>query len=323
MTKISSAKRCNHACKPSDGEPPPTPDISLAIATAGIAKDGSPFYPNLPPTPPAATRDPAYIEISNWEPGTKIQIINLSRNPAAKFSNASDVVTLQTTGRDVEGRIASAWINDATMKKTGLNAGSEFLLRVVDEDGNASSAVSGRLEGRSYGQMGRIQEGDVLVPGSSVRLLDGEAKYASRLLKHISDTTAPETKLFARRARLVGDGEGVRLSAPGALEPQCSVMVTNARTGDVFSGTVGADQGLELSLGMVASGDSLFVRITDASGVAADPIELRYSKKCKDGRASTLGILSSRLEGVLDGELKPARAGRSLKRVAKRAGAQA
>lgn len=96
---------CSKECG-GTGKAPPTPQIRVSIATEGVAKDGSQFQPNSPPSPPAGPRpDPGYIEIGNWEPGTTFQVINLGANPEASFDNPKDIIALSPTGRDVDARI--------------------------------------------------------------------------------------------------------------------------------------------------------------------------------------------------------------------------
>lgn len=290
---------CSKECG-GTGKAPPTPQIRVSIATEGVAKDGSQFQPNSPPSPPAGPRpDPGYIEIGNWEPGTTFQVINLGANPEASFDNPKDIIALSPTGRDVDARIASIWIDDKEMEKHGLKSGHPYRIRAIDPDGMVSENVLSRLEGTRYqaGTAGQIYEDQAWKPGSRISLLDGENLRDGFLLKHIADTSAPEVKAFRKEAKLLKNDAGqVELVSNRTLEPGARVHVQNGRTGQAQSGVVDNDQKLQIALGDMAHHDMLVVTVRDAANNAADKIELRYGETCKDGRASDLGVLAARLQ---------------------------
>lgn len=291
-------------CKVEDKTGPGTPQIRVALASAGVAKKGSGFWANSPPASPRLNRDPAYIEVGNWEPGTRLQILNKSANPTASFANSADIITLEPTGRDINARVASVWIPHDMMEKLDLDSGNAFMLRAIDADDNCSAPVRGRLQGNGYGTVGRIREkmpSGPLVPGSQVRMLDGEGAYKTMLLKHIADSTPPVVKHFEKALSLDTDAKGnVTLKSTGTLEDGATVNVMNGRTGQSKGGRVDGNENIAVALGDgIANGDTLYVTVSDVNGNAAGKFEVRYSKDCKSGRGSTLGILAARLPGAI------------------------
>ena len=298
-TGTTQTAGCNKECGGTN-RAPPTPQIRVSIATEGVAKDGSSFAPNSPPAPVFAPRpDPGYIELGNWEPGTTFQLINLGTNPTASFDNACDIISLKPTGRDVDQRIASIWIDDKAMEKHGLKSGHPYRIRAIDADGLVSEAALGRLEGTRYqgGTAGRIYEDNSWKPGHQLQLLDGENLRENFLLKHIADTTAPEVKAFRKEAKLLKNAEGqVELVSSRSLEPGARVRVQNGATGELRQGQVDNDQNLRIAMSDVAHHDVLVVTVVDPDNNESEKVELRYGEKCKDGRASDLGILAARLQ---------------------------
>lgn len=302
VAKNNPITSCNtNTCKVTDETPPPAPTIRQAMAGAKLFGPDAQFQPYSVPAVLPATRDPAYLEIGNWEPGTKIQILNKSNSPTASFADASEVVTLEPTGRDIDSRIASVWLTQKQMDKINLDAGDSLWVRVIDEDGNPSEAVKTRLMGNGYGQPGQVVDGDQWRAASRVTLLDGEASWKQNMvLRHIADAKAPEVKSFEKKLKLEKTEEDVILRGDGLLEQDAQVRVMNGRTGSVYTGGVNAEQQLSIGLGNdMKDGDTLFISVNDMNGVAAGKFEVRYSSKCKDGRAPTKGILGAHLAGVI------------------------
>lgn len=300
VAQVSTTTGCV-GCSVKDASAPNAPQIRVVAASAGLAGPEVPFYPNQPPAAPAAPRDPAYIELGNWEPGTKFQIINKSNNPQASFDNKDDVVTLDPTGRDIDNRIASVWMNQKEMDKINLDAGDSIWIRLIDDDGNASTPVKSRLQGAGYGQAGRIYENNTWQAASRMNLLDGEAMWKNNMvLKHIADQKAPEVKAFEARLKLeTGEGGAVTLTGHGLLEEGARVQVQSGPSGQVFNGVVDGEQGLAINLDNLKDGDTLFVTVRDLNNVAAGKFEIRYGANCKDGRAASKGILGAKLAGVI------------------------
>ncbi len=119
---------------------PAKPVVNRAWAFE-LAADGTSVVP--PPPAGAPGRDPLVIELGDIEIGTRIELISLSDNPAAEFDKkcCNDIFELPLTGYDVGNRTATIALSEEQMKEKGIAAGERFLLRQVDKDGNASSAV--------------------------------------------------------------------------------------------------------------------------------------------------------------------------------------
>lgn len=299
IQEAGGAKGCGQGV----GKPPPQPTIAVSIATEGLAKTPEHFQPTSPPNAPRVPRpDPAYIEIHNWEPGTTFQLINKSANPKASFDNPGDIIALEPTGRDVQGRIASIWIDEEDMQKYKLESGHSYRIRAIDADGMVSPDSLGRLQGTSYqrGQAGQVYEKDRWLPATQIQLLDGENARASFVLKHMADLSAPDVSHFRKEAKIVKNAEGkLELRSDGTLEDEATVHVMLGRTGAAFQGAVSADQKFALPLEGLAHHDTLIVTVRDRNGNAAQEFEIRYAENCKDGRASELGILDVRLKPVI------------------------
>lgn len=299
VAKLSPTIACHDCVKDTTAPLPPT--VRVAAASAKLFGPDAQFQPNWPSTPAAAPRDPAYFELGNWEPGTKVQILNKTNSPTSTFDNAKDVVTLEPTGRDIDNRIASVWMTQTQMDKIDLDAGDSIWIRLIDDDGNTSEPVKTRLAGTGYGQQGNVLDEGAWVPASRMTLLDGESDWkANMVMRHIADQKPPQVKAFEAKLKLETDAAGnVTLSGHNLLEEGAVVHVRSGATGAVTGSTTDAEQALTVPVGQLKDGETLFVTVTDINGVAAGKFEVRYGAKCKDGRAPTKGILGAKLSGVI------------------------
>lgn len=302
MTTIKNVSKA-HCCNANDTTGPQRPNVTMAIASSGIAKEGSTFQANNPPRATPATRDPIYIQFDNHEAGTRYEIVNLSNTPASDFNCKDAIHSFDVTGRDVRTGVGSVFIDTKTVEKLNWDPGDRLMIRAVDVDGNASVPTNCEVVGSGYGTVGRIQEKGTRnwVPGGRIDLLDGEATRKRVMMKYIADDKAPVTKFLEKLAQLKTDKDGqVELTSPRAVEPGARIQVKNTRTQQEWEGTANAEGQLEMKLGKgIANGDTLLVFVRDAANNQGTPAELRYSAKCKDGRASTLGILAARLPGSI------------------------
>ena len=125
--------------KSGDVTSPQKPQVLRAWAFE-LAADGTTV---APPPANAHRRDPVVIELGQIEVGTRIEVISLSDNPQAEFSELckGEVFELPLTGYDVGNRRGSVALNAEQMKEKGIVAGERLMLRQVDKDGNASEAV--------------------------------------------------------------------------------------------------------------------------------------------------------------------------------------
>lgn len=289
-------------CNVKDKTPPEMPQVRVAAASAKLMPPDAQFQPNWSPSPAQpASRDPAYIELGNWEPGTRFQILNKTNSPTSTFENSKDVVTLDPTGRDIDTRVASVWMTQKQMDKIDLDAGDSIWIRLIDSDGNASEPVKTRLQGAGYGEAGNVVDEGAWHPASRMTLLDGEAEWKSNMvMRHIRDQKAPTVKAFESKLKLEkGEGDVVTLTGHKLLEEGATVNVRRGANAEQYAATVDADQGLTLPMSTLKDGETLFVTVTDVNGVAAGKFEVRYGAQCKDGRAPTKGILGARLSGVI------------------------
>ncbi|MBX7096888.1 MAG: hypothetical protein K1X89_04165 [Myxococcaceae bacterium] len=193
-----------------DISPPPTPQVQVSIAFERAAKDAT-FRPNPPPiTQRPGGRDPVYLELSNVEVGTTIQLLNLSANPGASWNDAKAVVELPLTGRDIANRQASAFLNAEQMDKLGLQPGHMIQLRAVDtaNPANVSPAVTTELMPNEWVN-GQVSEknGDAFVttPGAQFNMLDGEAKRVAVMAKSVFDVSEPIVTTLQEKVSIVVD----------------------------------------------------------------------------------------------------------------------
>jgi hypothetical protein len=100
------------------------------------AADGTTAVP-LPP-PNTRGRDPVFIALQNFEPGCHIEVVSLTDNPAAEFSDKcrNEIFELPITGLNEQGDVAHIALNAEAMKEKGLSAGERLLIRQVDDAGN-------------------------------------------------------------------------------------------------------------------------------------------------------------------------------------------
>jgi len=176
MPKVGSPTQVD-VCKPKDETAPPQPQVVTSMAF-DKAKDGARMQSNRGTGGRSAgRRDPVYIELKNVEIGTKIQLINLSANPAAKFDKDS-IIELEFTGRDAQARTGAIYLNSAQMQKLGLKPGDMYQLRAVDNAGNTSKATAGELQANEWAARGMqvVEDGNWAGEGNSISALDGEGE---------------------------------------------------------------------------------------------------------------------------------------------------
>jgi hypothetical protein len=195
VRNTGSTQGTQNNCGPNDTTAPPQPQIVSSQAFVRGSDEASVI--RNPPTVPRPTRgrDPAYIELNNVEVGTKIQLINLSGKPDADWGNKDDIVELTLTGRDVNNRQASIYLNDKQMKKMGLQPGDMYQLRAVDDAGNASQPVTAELEPDDWANS-RIRDRGAndqfeITRGAQINALDGEAARENLIIKAVNDERPP------------------------------------------------------------------------------------------------------------------------------------
>ncbi len=237
------------AVHPKDVTPPPQPNIQVSIAYGPWSRSAT--------TGPR--RDPAYVEFSNIETGTRLFFVNRSRNPNAGDKEKQEY---KITGANLlEGRAASA-INAEEMTALGIRSGDVYTVWAVDPSNNRSQPTTHRFSPlRSNTTHAFLQAN-----GSRVNTQTGPEP----------DVTAPvileqclrfETK--DGKAQIVGDG---------AVEPFATVAIRNQRTGVTVNPSVGVDpatgKGLLRSVlpANTVEGDPLLISVTDVHGVRSEKV---------------------------------------------------
>jgi len=184
---------------------PPTPQVRVSVAFDRAAANAI-FYAGSSTSPRPATRDPAYIELGNVEMGTTIQMINMSKTPDAQWGDKNNVVELKLTGRDVVNRQAAAYLTADQMEQLDLKPGDMLQLRAMDEEGNASTAVTAELEPNDWAN-GLVRENvnntNVDTHGAQFSMLDGDDARKNIVAKAINDTRPP--MMLDERLTLVAD----------------------------------------------------------------------------------------------------------------------
>jgi hypothetical protein len=209
-------------CTPRDVTLPPVPRIETSIAFDHTSARARFVSVNPPTNGGRAVPDPVYIELSNVEGGTTFELCNLSRNPEASFKDATCVVELSPTGRDLVNRRASIYLTADQMQKLDLQPGDIYLLRAKDKDGNVSSHVRGELEPDDWAtrQVEDVEDNRwVARRGNQFAMLDGEAERKNIIARMVNDGRAPvvleknlriETRAFcADEVKLAGDYKAV------------------------------------------------------------------------------------------------------------------
>ena len=224
--------------KPTEGKPandvtnPPSPQVLRAWAFE-LAADGSQL---APPPPPAGQRgrDPLVIELGDLEVGTRVEVISLSDNPAADFDDRckGEIFELPLTGYDVANRRGTIALNDTQMKDKGIVPGERLLLRQVDKDGNASSAVHVHLDPTGWANQ-RINEP---VQGGGFQQVNGRQIDVNVGLINLPGDPTP-----GRLERVLGKSTR-DTSAPLLLAANVTVTTTTTTTKehDLLKSYVGA-----------------------------------------------------------------------------------
>ncbi len=302
-TAAARSTRNVHGECEKDTTPPPMPQIQMAVAFDRASKRAQ-LVP-LPPAPPSITRrplDPVYIELANVEPGTHFELLNLSKHPNGTFGKHG--ISLEPTGRDVPGRAASIYLNDAQLKKLDIKPGDAFAIRAVDEAGNASvEAARGFLDYNSWagGRMitDTVDRKTFTAQGNQLTCLDGEGVRKNLLARVVEDGRLPVV-LEDRVTMKAGVSGAATLIADQAMEPSSTLVIVNLRTNIDYWGSSDANTGaMRVELNDMRAGDPLVLRPTDRNGIEGKEIRLTYAPKCKGGKSKPRTAFETRLAGVI------------------------
>lgn len=262
-----------------DTTPPPRPTVIRAMAFDHLPKNssirwegggGSANVPVMRPT------DPAYIELGNVEQGTYLQVLNLSKNPDAQWSNPEDLQTLRFSGRELPTRQGSVYLSPEKLKQLDIQAGDQLVIRAVDRNGNVSESTNLHLEPNGYAQSGYglyDPSGRRVGGGAQISGLDGDGKRREFLALAVNDSRVPVLKLNRFQLEVSeATGQGT-LKVQRGVEPNASITIVNSRTGEQWRGTAGWDGKVELPIN-VKNGDPLTMTVTDEEGRAAPQVQL-------------------------------------------------
>lgn len=185
-----------------DITPPPAPEVIEARAfvrtspAARVVQSGSAILHR-------ADAASMYLELGNVELGTRVQLLNLSARPDARWDDGQDLIELDVTGRDPRQRRAALYVDEATCHALDLRAGDVLLLRAADRAGNTSADVTVQVVPASWARHTlRDRQGQrwVDMRGDTLEALDGESQRRRLAVGAVVDGRAPT--LLAKHLRL-------------------------------------------------------------------------------------------------------------------------
>ena len=206
--------------------------------------------------------DPVYIEVANLVPGSRLEMVDISRDPDASFANP---IVLPLHGADIATGRASVWLTTDEMQKLKLEPNHQYLLRAVAPGGVTTSHVPGQLRGITANTNVATLEAD----GQSVTRVVGPSTYSVQKpvveWEHIKLTPGPNNT--------------ATLAATGAMVPGGQMRVVNLRTGATVN--VAAQPNAE-GYGTLAAqiadvkDDDLLLFTPTVQGVAGDSSLMHY-----------------------------------------------
>lgn len=133
------------------------------------AADGTTAVP--PPPPNTRGRDPVFIALKNFEPGCRLEVVSLSDNPAAEFSDKcrNEIFELPVTGFNASGDVAHVALSAEAMKEKGIVPGERLLIRQVDDSGNPGPETHVFLDPQGWAN----QQFDEPVQGGGTQRING------------------------------------------------------------------------------------------------------------------------------------------------------
>lgn len=281
VSLASSINQVSTACL-TDTEAPKQLGVSLA-------KFGDVLRPV--PATGSFTRagDPLVLMLTNVEPGCRLEVLNLSKNPEAEWSdeggkNTVPGSTLKALG---DGRYGVVMGNDAA-KKLGVDPGDVFEIRQVDAAGNPSEPTRIKLE-----QKTQINVQNLGSAYGKVDLIDVPAlpMAGSARIRPYADAAAPTVLTKNVRIDASSADKGV-LRGTKAIEPGATVSLHNEATQKTFSVVVGEDRKFELPFD-AKIGHPLHLWVTDHNGNKTDLGITNFAPSCaKAGVCNTASLLA-------------------------------
>ena len=240
-----------------------TPPPKLAVEYAA--------YGDLIDQPQRTSRDPFVLRLSGFEPGCKLEFMNLSDKPNATWACDAKSLTGPVNQCLHDGKLGVLFSNDEA-KKVGILPGDIFEVRQVDPSGNTSEAVRIKLAQKDVGWT--MFDGRPNVVVGAVSFTPGVNYY----LRAYGDGRAPVVLNKHMQIKATEAGKAV-LTGDRALEPGARVNIHNERTLKDFAAVV--DDAGKLVLNFEADvGDQLHASAYDHNGNFVDLGLFPYAPSC-------------------------------------------
>lgn len=252
------------------------PKLQVEVAEFGVVVE-----PNG--TPP---RDPFLLSLANVEPGTTIEIINLSEKPDADWQ--SDKKALGTTMLStMPQRRLLVRMTDEEAAKMGIAPGDVIEVRQVDAAGNASEPVQLRLPNDD-----RVSQRSLQLPTVDGYVGNAPIEHNRFITIERAADSRQVVVLAANMSLGVNAASGKpELSGKRCLEPGAEVLVRNERTGGMWAAKV--DERGSFSLPFEAElGDPITVWASDTHNPRVELGTLRYCPVLSPGQAQTRAAAS-------------------------------
>ncbi len=247
-----------------DKTPPPAPRVQQAVAYDPIRRDDAQVGAT-------GRGDPAYLEFSNIEAGTTLQVINRSRLPSASFE--ANATKLTFDANDLKGRRVGVSFTDAQMKELDLRPGDKLSVRAVDAAGNASMPVTFELTGAA---------------NREIRIMKDDFEDRIVFAKPVPDgrppvLSLPGLRLFKAESKDATVVVPVTVEGKGVAEPGAIVTVQNSRTG-LQQVTRVNDEGTFKANLVMEAGDGIVFSATDSNSMLqVKPLTISYSPGSEQG----------------------------------------
>lgn len=243
LRDVSQTQTGDVVQKSKDTNPPQNPTVHRAFCFDHITDPTTHVVPTPPPPVPnpPPRRDPFLMELGNIELGSKIQIISLSDNPAANFKDGA-VFELEFTGYDANARRGTVLLSAAEMEKKQISPGERLVIRVVDDNGNASDGVFVHVDPSKWAGGGQINTKDdtgaaVRLQGAPIQFVDGFVAPGVDVAAHTKSTFgATMTDMSAPKLMT----EGVSVKTLSWSKNEQEMFESLGKTAHFNNGTVDA-----------------------------------------------------------------------------------
>ncbi|MFO0726215.1 MAG: hypothetical protein U1E65_20695 [Myxococcota bacterium] len=223
--------------------------------------------------------DPLLLMLKNVEPGCSFQVLNLSDNPDADWSNADLIKTLpsKTMKPLGDGRYGVV-LGNKEAKAAGIEPGDVFEIRQVEGDGTGKAGPETRVfldQKPAATNIQLSQFGTVDQFGTNVNLAQ------SYQLALYGDSRAPKALPQNMQIEGLSADKGV-FRGKRAIEPGAEVFVHNEVTKQTFSGKVGDDRTFAVDF-EASVGAPLHLWVKDHNNQVTDLGMTNYTPKCVKG----------------------------------------